>query len=214
MKNYVSILLTFVLLSCGQSKVNYNKPTLDTITSPPEDNTTRVINKSSSVEDITMLYAELNDKLHEGMLDSVSINYDCSGERSGIVTYFYEGVKLIIIKHSYSEYSHFSATDEYFISNDRLFFAHQTGVSWSFESGNAASGATKDNITERRFYIAQESPLLCLEKRYERKGALENSKPETVKNKVVDCKNLEPVLNSFIKLIKFNKSSSQDCLGK
>ena len=213
MKNYVSFLLCLAFLSCGPRRDN-NETILDTSSVPSDADSVAAIKNPASIEDIKQLYAEVNHKWQGGKLDSISIKYDCSGERTGTVTYFSENGKLSMIKHSYSEYSHFSAIDQYFISNDKLFFAHLTGVSWSFESGEAVTGATKDNITEKRFYITSKKPLLCLEKRYVKKShSSNNPRPESVESKQVDCKALEPVLKGFGKLLAFKNGSKQDCLG-
>ncbi len=46
--------------------------------------------------------------------------------------YFLDKTGLRLIKHIYNEYSHFSATDEYFVKNDTLFFSFNKPVWWSF----------------------------------------------------------------------------------
>ncbi|MEJ6981553.1 hypothetical protein WG906_13890 [Pedobacter sp. P351] len=215
MKNYLPCLLCLMFFSCGQPGGNNDKPGLDTSSVPSKSDSVTAIKNPATVEEIRKLYAELNGKLHGGKLDSASVKYDCSGERTGTVTYFSENGKLTIIRHTYSEYSHFSAMDQYFISDDELFFAHLTGVSWSFESGKAAIGATKDNITEKRLYMVREKPLLCLEKSYvKRSHSSDNPRPESVESRQVDCKSLEPVLKDFGKLMAFKNSSGNDCLGK
>ena len=213
MKNHVPFLLCLIFFSCGQGRLNNDKASLDTSSSASDADTFTVIKKPASVKDIKQLYADIIGKLHGGKLDSTSIKYDCSGERAGTVTYFSDNGELSMIRHRYSEYSHFSATDEYFVSNDKLFFAHLTGVSWSFESGNAAAGATQDNILERRLYIVREKALLCLEKRYvKRSHSSDNPQPASIENKQVDCKPLGSTLKDFSKILAFKNTSGQDCL--
>lgn len=215
MKNYASIFLLLILFSCGQSTNTNVETILDTSSAPSETGTPTASINPDSVEDIKQLYAQLNDKLQAAMLDSTSIKYDCRGERSGSITYFSENGKLRIIKHVYNEYSHFSAVDQYFISDNKLFFAHLNGLSWSFQSGKAATGATTDNITEKRLYISQEKPLLCLEKKYVKKSdTSDNPSPESVESKKTDCKDSERVLKDFGKLLAFKNSADQGCLGK
>jgi hypothetical protein len=188
LKYYVFFLLCIVFFSCEQPQNNNDEIVRDS-DSASETNTLTVIKNPNSVEDIKQLYANLNKKLQSGMLDSTSIKYDCNGERTGTVTYFAEDEKVKIIRHTYNEYSHFSATDQYFLSDDKLFFAHLTGVSWSFQSGKAATGATKDDITEKRLYIVREKPLLCLGKRYVKKSdSQDNLPPESAESKEVNCK--------------------------
>jgi hypothetical protein len=213
MKNHIPFLLCLIFFSCGQRRLNNDEASLDTNSSASNADTITAIKKPASVKDIKQLYADINGKLQGGKLDSTSIKYDCSGERAGTVTYFSNNGELSMIRHRYSEYSHFSATDQYFVSDDKLFFAHLTGISWSFESGNAAAGATKDNILERRLYIVREKAVLCLEKRYvKRSHSSDNPQPANVESKQVDCKPLERVLKDFAKILAFRNSSGQDCL--
>lgn len=215
MKNSAFIFLLLVLFSCGQRKNTNNETLPDSNSASAESGESTAAKVPDSVEDIKQLYANLNGKLQGAMLDSTSVKYDCSGERSGTITYFSENGKLRIIKHVYNEYSHFSAVDQYFISDNKLFFAHLNGLSWSFQSGKAATGATTDNITEKRLYISREKPLLCLEKKYVKKSdATDNPLPESVESKQVDCKDSEQVLKGFGKLVAFKNNTDQDCLGK
>ena len=212
MKNYLYSLLCIALLSCGQTQNPKEKPSL--VTNPVEDSVAVIVNPST-VEDIKKVYTATNEKLKSQSLDSVSYMYNCNDEISGTVTYYSESGKLKLIKHSYSEYSHFTAVDHYYVSDDNLFFAHLKGVSWSFESGRAAEGATKDNITEQRLYVVKKLPVLCLEKKYiKRSHAQDNPLPENVPNKEVECKSIEPTLRDFGKLLAFKDSSNRDCLGK
>lgn len=222
MKTYIFILSLSVISACGQSGNNKdNRPaTSDTtleknVITPVPDKADTIITNPSTVDEIKSAYSAIQDKLQSGHLDSTSIKYDCKGERSGTVTYFSSKGSLVMIKHSYSEYSHYSAVDRYFLSSDTLFFAHLHGISWTFDSGNAAGSATKDDITELRYYIAKEKPLLCLEKKYiHRSHASDNPIPENVENKQVKCQNIAPVLKDFSNLLKFKTGVKQDCLEK
>lgn len=210
-----TLFLCLVFFSCGQNR------NTEPSTTVVEDSAARVTAPETvaaqpkTVEQIKQRYADINAKLQGGLLDSVAYKYDCNGERSGTVTYFSNHGKLEMIKHSYNEYSHFEATDQYFISNDHLFFAHFRRSNWSFESGQAADGATKDNIIEQRFYVANEKSLLCLEKKYTKRSHADNNPlPAKVQNKEVACKPMEPLIKDFNKLIDFKNSGDHDCLGK
>ncbi|MEJ2882206.1 hypothetical protein [Pedobacter sp. GR22-6] len=121
MKNYIYTTCCLLLLACGQSQNS-------TVQNPVQKDSVSVVTESveshsnpSSVSEIKNAYAAINDKLQRKRLDSVSFKYDCEGERTGTVTYFSEQGRLALIKHSFNEYSHFSAVDQYFVRQDSLF---------------------------------------------------------------------------------------------
>jgi len=223
MKTYLYALLCLFLLSCGQSRNTEPATTVVSDSVATKTDSAAAVNSSAdtinaaptSVLQIKQRYAVITDKLHRDQLDSISFKYDCNQERSGTVTYFSDQGKLVLIKHSYSEYSHFSAVDEYFITNDNLFFAHLNRTNWSFESGQAAEGATKDDITEQRLYLVNDKALLCLEKKYtKRSHAATNPVPANLPNKQVTCKPTEPLMKDFKNLVAYQRSTNHDCLEK
>lgn len=222
MKPYIYLTLCLISFSCGQTRNSEDSTNLNADSaaartdSVPQNSKSGIVDSNPlSVEEIKQRYAIINDKLQRGLLDSTSFKYDCNQERNGTITYFSDKGQLTMIKHSYNEYSHFSAVDLYFVSNSTPFFAHFNRVSWSFESGQAAEGATKDDITEQRLYIVKEKPLLCLEKKYtKRSHSSDNPRPEDVQSKQVKCKPIEPVLKDFGKLIDFKDNAQHDCLEK
>ena len=108
MKNYAFIFICLIFSSCGPEQDTSNEITSDsTLTAVADTGVRAPVKRPASVDDIKQLYADLNDKLESRQLDSVSIKYDCNGERTGTVTYFSENGKLRVIRHVYSEYSHF-----------------------------------------------------------------------------------------------------------
>jgi len=218
MKNNIYLLLCALLFSCGQRQNNETKIVADTNSvdsGSVSNDSVKVQPHPTSVPEIKQAFSVTDKKLQQGVMDSVSFKYDCKGERNGTVTYFSDKGNLAIIKHSYNEYSHFSAVDQYFVKDGKLFFAHFNRVVWSFESGKAAEGATKDDVTEQRIYIAAEKPLLCLEKKYTIKShSSDNPIPENLENKEVECKTIGSVLRDFGKLLAFKDSASHDCLMK
>lgn len=214
MKIYMYSLLCLFFFSCGQKWSTDEKNTIYTDSAVINTDLVTVDSTPTSVEQIKQRYAIINDKLKRGLLDSLSFKYDCNKERSGTVTYFSDNGKLIMIKHTYNEYSHFSAIDQYFINNNNLFFAHLNGASWSFESGQASEGVTKDDIIEQRLYVENEKPLLCLEKRYtKRSHSSNNPVPANVPNKEVKCKPIKTLIKDFNQLVEFKNSAKHDCLG-
>lgn len=219
MKTYLYLLLCLFFFSCGQSpnreeKNVTNTDSVEVNTDPVSANTNSntVDSNPSTIEDIKQRYAVINDKLQHSLLDSTSFKYDCNQERSGTVTYYSDKGKLAMIKHAYNEYSHFSAVDLYFVSNNSPFFVHLNRVNWSFESERAVEGATKDDIKEHRLYIAGDKSLLCLEKKYIiRSHSSDNPEPENVANKEVKCKPTESTLADFARLMQFKDSANHDC---
>ena len=217
-KNYIYLTLCACLFSCMQDEQNGDNVAVDT-NSVVGDSAVKtqvaIVQNPKSVSEIKQAFAIINDRLMHGLLDSISYTYDCSGERNGTVTYYSDNGKLAVIKHSYNEYSHFSAIDQYFVNEGKLYFTFLDSTVWSFEPGHAAEGATKDDITEQRLYLNEEKPLLCLEKKYTRRSqSSDNPNPDRIESKEVKCKSLEPVLKDYNRLLAFKDASSRDCLAK
>lgn len=219
MKKLIYLLVYLFFISCQQQKTSSNKASLKERTGDSKSassvNSDNVIINPSSISEIKQAYAFTIDKLQNKLLDSVSFKYNCYNERSGTITYFSEKGKLSMIRHIYNEHDHHSATEQYFLSNNAVFFAYLNKTSWSFEAGQAAEGATKDNITEERLYIVKEKPVLCLEKKYiTRSHTSSNPQPEAVQNRQTDCKTIRPLLNDFDRLLAFRHSSNHECFEK
>ncbi|WP_256002108.1 hypothetical protein [Pedobacter deserti] len=212
MKNYLIFLLCPLLFSCVQRGADEVKAFPDTSSVAAVANDSLLAGTPRSIDEVKKFYSQTAHKLRQGVLDSTGFEYDCSGERAGTVTYFSEQGELRMIRHSYSEYSHFSAVDQYFVSGNKLYFAHLTETTWSFESGKAAEGATKDDIKEKRLYVVGGKLALCLQKTYERRShASDNPLPEQVKSREVDCKPSEKKLAGFDKLLALKDSTNVDC---
>lgn len=168
----------------------------------------------TNVDEIKLMYAATMKKLTDKVLDSFVKSYNCDGERSGTVTYYLEHQKLKSIKHVYAEYSHHEATDTYFVQDTVLYFAHLKHLNWSFESGAAVDGATRDDITENRFYLIAGKLVQCLEKKYTNHSSSSNlTVADRIPNKTVECKSAD-LLKSFKKLESFRKVDRSDCLEK
>ncbi|WP_147273586.1 hypothetical protein [Pedobacter chinensis] len=217
MKNLIYLFACLFFVACQQKQETSNElPETDgnaKTRSVVQGNSVHSV--PSSVAEIKQAYKFTIEQLENKQLDSILIKYDCDHERTGIITYFSHQGKLSMIRHRYNEYDHYSATDEYFVKDDTLFFAYFKSVLWSFESGSAVEGATKDNITEKRFYIFNQKPLQCLEKKYTfRSHAADNPAPETIMNKQVPCKTIEPIIKDFKRLLVFKNNSQHNCLEK
>lgn len=163
----------------------------------------------TSVEEVQETYSFVMSQLETGMLDSMSFKYSCQGEKGGTVTYFSDKGQLLLVVHRYHEYDHYSGVDRYFVNEDRLYFAHLHGVSWSFEEG----GGTRDNVKEQRIYVVNQRPVRCLEKKYTIKSnASHNPLPDTVSNKEVSCKSPASVIGPYQILLKHREKGTTGCL--
>lgn len=206
----------FFFLACSGDAKNEKDSSLSSTAKPPATTAARPLEKLTppkTVEEIKQVYASTMQHLRSGQLDSVSVKYDCGGERSGTVTYFSHENKLKLIKHQYQEYDHFSATDQYFVVDESLFFAHFNRLTWSFDSNGAAEGATKDDIVEQRFYIIDKQAVQCLEKKYTiRSSSKDNPNVSQIPNKTVNCKSLKPIWKRYGDLLAFRSAAKQDCL--
>lgn len=160
------------------------------------------------VDEVKQLYAIWKQKENQDILKKDSLDYKCKDEKNGTLTYFSEQGNLRIIEHHYSEYDHFSATDRYYIIDDKPFFIHSKEVAWSFE----AEGKTKDNVTEYRGYIIEGTSVQCFDKKYILKsGSDTNPDPDQIPNKSSDCKNIQQLVAEYENLLKSKKSRVFNC---
>lgn len=213
---YQNILYSFTILffaSCAQ-KPDTNTtqhepvPTHQVLTDTVDTITTRS-GVLTTVDDIQSAYTSVMKQYENGTLDSASFKYSCQDEKGGTVTYFSKDGKLRMVVHRYHEYDHYSAVDRYFVEDEGLYFANLNGVSWSFEDG----GGTRDNVTEQRIYVINQTPVRCLEKKYAiRSKASDNPRPETVANKEVKCKSAASVIGPYRILLKYQKNGTSGCL--
>lgn len=203
---YIIIVITIISCSKNSKSTSPEESTSEVDTTVGEDPGTEPLQALQSVEDIQKEFAYITSKIETGSMDSTSFDYNCYNEKSGTVTYFSEKGQLRLIKHAYSEYSHYSATDQYFVKDNALFFVFYDGVSWSFEGQNE----TRDDITEKRFYIIDNEPVKCLEKEFTvRSSATNNPQSSTVPNKEVECTTLEPILEKY-ELLVTHQSQKED----
>ena len=168
-----------------------------------------------SVEDIQKEYNYISSLIESGRMDSMAKNYNCRDEKKGTITWFSENGQLRMIKHSYSEYDHYSASDYYYIKDGYPFFVYYKSISWFFSSDEQGRQGTTDNITEKRFYIIDEKPVRCLEKKFKIVStAVDKAKPESVVNKEVDCPSIEPILKKYRLLDEYRtREEKSGCLG-
>ena len=211
---FTGILLS--LYACGNPEGRNNSGQQTDLSSIVHAEDEKAPAKIGSVSDIQKEYAAVMLKHAKKSMDSAVYKYDCGGERSGTIVSFTEQGELKMIEHRYSEYSHFSATDQFFVKDSSLYFVFLDQVSWSFDSDAAQAGATKDNITEQRFYFVDQQPVKCLEKKFTvRSSAKDNPRSESVASKEVSCQSSEEVIKQYQNILDYlKKDSKKDCLEK
>lgn len=139
-------------------------------------------NNLNSVDGIKQEFNLVNSQLLARKLDSVGFEYECE-EMSGNVIYYSEKGKLKAVKHFQAD-SHFSSTETYFLNDGKPYFIFQDETVWSFDGGLPDQPETKDDVTEKRYYIVDNKVLQCLEKKYTLKSnSSNNPKSENVPNK-------------------------------
>jgi len=213
MKNISYLFICFLLIACGQEKSTETK-TEDTTqqSAANEKKQEAEALKPNSVSTIKQAYATTVSQQKAGKIDSVSYNYNCQQERSGKITYFSKKGKLMMISHSYNEYDHFEATDQYFLYDNQLYFAYLNRSVWSFVSGEG-DGVTKDDIAESRIYVVNNQSILCLEKKFTiKKSSKNNPNAADVPNKTIDCKIQKDLVKDFETLLRFKDKPNKDCL--
>ena len=208
----ISYFLTAMLfISCNQrpstSEVAETKDSLI------NESNVEAMKQINSLEDIKSAYSAVLKNVDSGTMDSVSFKYNCYDEKSGVITCFFDKGDLRMLKHSYNEYSHNEATDQYFVKDSVLFFVFKKQLSWSFDSNSPEEGGTKDNITEKRFYLIDGQPVKCLEKRYVNYSYdKKNDASATAVNKETSCSSITSVQEGCNKLLSYVKNKKEGCL--
>ena len=165
-----------------------------------------------TVEDIKEEYQTIQSKITNGKMTSTSFNYECDGGEGQIV-YFLENGQLRKIKHS-SGYEHGGSTEEYFLKDNSVFFMFYDNSTWNFDGESKQEEATRDDMSERRFYIIDNKLIKCLEKEFVIRSSLKNNpSSETVENKEVECSDLTSLLEDYNLVLKYkNQTADRECL--
>jgi hypothetical protein len=207
----------FFLASCGGNSGDIKNPAAPTAR---EDTTqasavTDAIPERApeTVAEIQQAYKETMAAYGNGSLDSVSFQYSCYGEKEGTVSYFSTNGRLRMIVHEYGENSHYGAQERYFVKDSTLFFVYVEDASWSFDP-DGPEGSTKDNVSERRIYLADGKPFKCLEKKYVlRSASASNPISSKVPNKEIDCSASGKVSGDYKLLLKHRaRTKPAECL--
>ncbi|RYE55792.1 MAG: hypothetical protein EOP48_09420 [Sphingobacteriales bacterium] len=215
--NFLNVVIMLSVASCTEQKQSDRKesrPNIvqDTAENSSINNNVQLEQPITDVASIQNAYANIVSKNKAGSLDSTSFKYSCHGEKEGSVSYFTEKGRLVMIVHRYNEYDHYSAEDRYYVKDSTLFFSFNKSVTWAFESG--PEGATKDNIKERRVYLAGGEPIKCLEKNFViRSQVKDNPRSEKVPSVEVDCPLSGTVMKPYQLLVKYRNNPSSGCLN-
>lgn len=213
MKSLFYAAIIFSMFSCRENSTSGEETapgsetkTAETATEPAAER----FDKIKDIEDIKAEQLEIISGIERGSMDSTSVKYNCNGEKTGRIIYYSENDRLRLIRHIYNEYSHFSATEEYFLKDEVPFFVFYKQVAWSFVNQDQ----TRDNITEKRFYIINNAPVKCLQKKF---TVLSNDEDalssDMVPNEEIQCSSLESIREDLELLFKFqNQKEDLSCL--
>ncbi|GEN70812.1 hypothetical protein [Chryseobacterium lathyri] len=159
-------------------------------------------NTDDPIAEIKKEYGMLQAQLEEKKLRSNGFTYNCNEEPSGKVTFFSDKGEIKVIEHFYTEQSHFSASERYFIKNGEPFFIFREETVWNFDGGTPEKPITKDDITEMRIYLQHNKPLKCLEKKYSiRSDSKEKNISDQISGKEIQC-NTDELLKTYQSLLK------------
>lgn len=210
----IYVLAVGYFLSCAQS---HKKETQDSDTGQMDSVITEYTDAGGSayvprnVEEVRHMYTDTRSLVDQQGLDTTSFAYDCHGEKKGRLVYYSEAGQLRLIVHQYNEHDHYEATDQYYIKNDSLYFVFLKGTAWSFESGTVS--ATRDDITEKRIYLPDANPMLCLEKKYSiHSQSPKNPSSEDIDNVEVDCPSSSSLHRSYHLFAKYQNTPTSGCL--
>ena len=203
------LLLCLVLASCG----NQDKKAVSTTDTKPTKEESSTIS-IDSLSQIKPLYNKIAQQRLTKSLDSNAVTYDCNGEKSGTIKFFYQDKNLVMVEHTDGEYSHTEGLTQFFINKENPFFVYHKNTNWTFEENAAAEGATVDDVTETRSYLADGTVQQCLQKKYRLRSADKaNFNPSSIKNKAVACQKPEEILSSYHKLLQYQAQKGKvDCL--
>lgn len=193
-----------LILSCKKDIENK----VSNLGSKVKSHSLNIDNNLKTVDGIKQEYNLVNSQLLAKKLDSVSFEYECD-EISGNIVYYSDKGSLKVVKH-YQADSHFSSTETYFVNDEKPYFIFQDETVWSFDGGLPDKPITKDDVTEKRYYIDDNKTIQCLEKKYTLKSnSANNPKSENIPNKEMKNCSIVELQKSFDKLMK-NKDRRDD----
>ena len=201
MKKALVISVLLLIFSCKKEMNDKVSNSSDAIGSKVKTHSLSLEKDLNSVNGIRQAIQQVNSQLISKKLDSVGFEYDCD-EISGNVVYYSDKGKLKVVKHFQAD-SHFSSTENYFVNDGKLYFIFKDDAVWSFDGGTPEKPETKDDVTERRFYMVDDKAIQCLEKKYVLKSnSPNNPKTENIPNKEMKNCSSEELQKTFALLMK------------
>ncbi|MFA0964437.1 hypothetical protein AB9P05_21705 [Roseivirga sp. BDSF3-8] len=186
----------FIFANCGMSSQDNHQ------------DTPAGLAQISGIQDIKEEFSTLTSLRDSSRLLSVAVPYKCY-EESGTVTYYYQGTDLRIITHDYHAGGHYSANNQYYLHNDSLFFAILEEATWMFDS-QGGQGATRDDISQHRYYFVNNEPVRCLRKKYSLYSYRDdNPAAENVPNEEVECDQVANVRSKYHTLIAYKDGTNR-----
>lgn len=182
MKNLTALFALLSIISCKDEKDKNLSNASNALSTKVKSHSLHINKDLKSINGIKQEYSLVNADLVAKKLDSAGFTYECN-EISGNVVYYSENGTLKVVKH-YQADSHFSSTERYYINDGKPYFIFKDDTVWSFDGGTPDKPVTKDDVTERRFYLVDNRAIQCLEKKYSLKSnSAGNPKSENVPNK-------------------------------
>ncbi len=212
MKFVYSIFCLLIISSCQKKGDDKASESVDLIGSKIKSQSLDMKNNLKTLNGIKQEYNLVNAQLTSKKLDSASFKYECD-ERSGNVVYYSDQGRLKVLKHFQAD-SHFSSAETYFVNDGKPYFIFQDVTVWSFDGGLPDKPETKDDVTEKRYYIVDNKAIQCLEKKYTLKSNSKNNpKSENIPNKEVkNCSILEFQKNFDFLMKSRNQKGVIKCL--
>ncbi len=165
--------------------------------STPEPTPAAVSSAPRTIEEIRQAQARTASQLESSQLDSTSVRYDCSGERSGTVTFYNDKGSVKLIRHRFAEYSHFEGTHDFYVYDGEPYFAFLQDLTWTF----AGESETRDSVVQRRYYVLDGNPAECLEKKFAVLSSEKGSRAaDAAPNTAIDCGSYQEVAAQFSQL--------------
>lgn len=212
MKKVFLISSLIIIFSCQKKIDEKVSDSVDLLGSKVKSQSLDIKKNLETVDGIKLEYNLVNAQLTSKKLDSAKFEYECD-ERSGNVVYYSEKGKLKVVKHFQAD-SHFSSTETYFVDEGKPYFIFQDETVWSFDGGLPDKPITKDDVTEKRYYVVDNKAIQCLEKKYTLKSNSENNpKSENIPNKEIKNCSIVDLQKSFVLLMKNkNQKGTIKCL--
>lgn len=177
-----------------------------------------------AIQHIKQQYTIISELQEKGLLQEKEIAYSCKDlSIRATLTYYYQNEDLKFISHSYHQ-GHYAAFNDYYISNDSLFFylnsdGFDNDETIYDENTGDVIGTEEDwSASELRIYFNKENAIKCLIKQFENEDVTDDIKekyPDVsmyFKSEVKECDPVEikEVLSIFRRLIAAQKQSPQE----